>query len=49
MSVIELALEMNAGAVGIKLATPICKAILSALSEQDETAEICCDKDENPC
>jgi type I restriction enzyme M protein len=27
---------------------PVCKAILSALSERDETAAICRDKDGNP-
>jgi len=32
----------------LKLAAPIQKAILSALSERDETAEICRDKDGNP-
>lgn len=32
----------------IKLSAPIRKAILSALSERDETAEICRDKDGNP-
>lgn len=44
----ELALEMSAGAAGIKLAAPIRKAIFTALSERDETAEICRDKDGNP-
>ncbi len=44
----ELALEMSAGAAGIKLAAPIRKAILAALSERDETAEICRDKQGNP-
>jgi type I restriction enzyme M protein len=33
---------------GVKLAAPIKKAILSALSERDETAEICRDADGNP-
>lgn len=33
---------------GMKLSAPIKKAILSALSERDETAEICCDADGNP-
>lgn len=32
----------------VKLAAPIRKAILSALSERDETAEICRDADGNP-
>ena len=33
---------------GVKLPTPAGKAILSALSERDETATICGDKDGNP-
>ena len=33
---------------GVKLTAPIKKAILSALSERDETAEICRDKKGNP-
>jgi type I restriction enzyme M protein len=33
---------------GIRLAAPVRKAILSALSECDETAAICCDKEGNP-
>jgi type I restriction enzyme M protein len=32
---------------GVKLPAPTRKAILSALSERDETAAICCDKDGN--
>ena len=32
----------------MKLAAPVRKAILSALSERDETAAICRDKDGNP-
>ncbi|MCL5952077.1 MAG: type I restriction-modification system subunit M [Chloroflexi bacterium] len=32
----------------IKLSAALCKAILSALSERDETAEICRDEDGNP-
>lgn len=35
-------------AANLKLAAPIRKAILSALSERDETAEICRDNDGNP-
>ena len=35
-------------AAHLKLATPLRKAILSALSERDETADICYDKDGNP-
>ena len=33
---------------GLKLSAPVKKAILSALSERDETAKICRDKDGNP-
>ena len=33
---------------GLKLSAPVIKAILSALSERDETAGICRDKDGNP-
>ena len=33
---------------GVKLAAPVKKAILSALSERNEDAEICRDKDGNP-
>lgn len=33
---------------GIKLAAPLKKAILAALSERDETADICCDAEGNP-
>jgi len=32
----------------LKLSAPVQKAVLSALSERDETAEICRDKDGNP-
>ena len=35
-------------ASGLKLSAPVKKAILSALSERDETAKICLDKDGNP-
>jgi len=35
-------------ASGLKLSAPVKKAILSALSERDETAKICRDKDGNP-
>jgi type I restriction enzyme M protein len=34
--------------VGVKLAAPLKKALLSALSERDETAEVCRDKNGNP-
>ncbi len=43
----EKALNNAAKAGGLKLFPPIRKAILSALSEQDETADICRDKDGN--
>jgi type I restriction enzyme M protein len=33
---------------GLKLPAPIVKAILAALSERDETAAVCVDKDGNP-
>jgi len=33
---------------GIKLAAPVRKAVLSALSERNEQAEICRDRDGNP-
>ncbi len=42
------ALEAAAEKAGIKLAAPVKKAILSALSERDETAAICRDDDGNP-
>jgi hypothetical protein len=32
----------------LKLPAPVRKAILAALSERDETADVCCDKDGNP-
>jgi len=35
-------------AAGIEVKAPLKKVILSALSERDETAEICRDKDGNP-
>jgi len=42
--------KLNAAAkkAGLKLPAPVIKAILSALSERDETAGICRDKDGNP-
>jgi type I restriction enzyme M protein len=43
----EKALSNAAKAGGLKLSPPIRRAILSALSERDETAEICRDKDGN--
>jgi type I restriction enzyme M protein len=44
----ESALDQAIKAAGLKVAAPIRKAVLSALSECDETAEICCDSDGNP-
>jgi len=44
----EKSLNDAAKSCSLKLSPPIRKAILSALSERDETAEICCDKDGNP-
>jgi type I restriction enzyme M protein len=41
-------LDVAVKSAAIKLAAPIKKAILSALSERDETAEMCRDKDGNP-
>ncbi|OOY31260.1 class I SAM-dependent DNA methyltransferase [Thioclava sp. F36-6] len=35
-------------AAGVKLGAPVKKAILSALSERDEDAEVCTDKNGNP-
>jgi type I restriction enzyme M protein len=44
----EGVLEAAAGKAGIKVAAPVAKAILSALSERDETAAICRDKTGDP-
>jgi type I restriction enzyme M protein len=44
----EAVLEGAAGKAGLKLPAPVTKAILSALSEHDETAAICRDKEGNP-
>jgi type I restriction enzyme M protein len=44
----ETALEKAVKAAGLKLPAPVRKAILSALSERDETAEICRDSERNP-
>ena len=41
-------LDAAAKKAGVKLAAPVRKAILSALSERDETAAICRDSDGNP-
>lgn len=44
----ERTLHSGAGKSGLKLSAPASKAILSALSERDETAAICRDTDGNP-
>ncbi len=44
----ERVLREGARKAGLKLPVPVEKAILSALSERDETAAICRDKDGNP-
>jgi type I restriction enzyme M protein len=44
----EAALGAAAEAVAVKLAAPVKKAILSALSERDENAEVCRDSNGNP-
>ena len=44
----ERQLDAAAKQAGVKLPAPARKAILSALSERDETAAICRDKDGNP-
>lgn len=44
----EKSLNAAAKSCSVRLSPPIRKALLSALSERDETAEICRDKDGNP-
>ena len=44
----ERLLDAAAGKAGLKLPAPARKAVLAALSERDETATICRDKDGNP-
>jgi type I restriction enzyme M protein len=44
----EFEKALNKALKNVKIAAPVKKAILSALSERDETAEICMDKDGNP-
>jgi type I restriction enzyme M protein len=44
----ERRLDAAAGRAGLKLPAPARKAILSALSERDETAAVCRDRDGNP-
>ncbi len=41
-------LDTTLNTADLKLPAPLKKAILSALSERDETADICADKDSNP-
>ncbi len=47
-AVFEKALDRAAMTAGLKLIPPLRKAILAALSERDETAEICRDAHGNP-
>lgn len=42
------ALEKLLKADGLKIKAPLKKAIFESLSERDESADICCDKDGNP-
>jgi len=42
------ALQATFDTAGMKLAAPMRKAILAAVGERDETAEICRDEDGNP-
>ncbi len=44
----EAALDQAAKSCRMKLSAPLRKAVLSALSERDETAEICRDREGNP-
>ncbi len=44
----EWVLDSNAKSAGLKLTAQLRKAILAALSERDESAAICRDKDGNP-
>ena len=44
----EKALAKALKGAGVKIGAPVKKAILSALSERDEDADICTDKDGNP-
>jgi type I restriction enzyme M protein len=44
----ERLLDAASKKAGVKLPAPVRKAILSALSERDETAAVCRDKDGNP-
>jgi type I restriction enzyme M protein len=44
----EAALEASARQAEVKLGAPVTRAIFSALSERDETADICRDADDDP-
>jgi type I restriction enzyme M protein len=44
----EKRLEKATTKAGVKLSAPVKKAILNAMSERDEAAEICLDEDGNP-
>ena len=44
----EWVLDSTAKSSGLNLSQPLRKAIINALSERDETADICRDKDGNP-
>jgi type I restriction enzyme M protein len=44
----QSALDDSIKSAGLKISAPVRKAILSALSERDESAEICRDSDGNP-
>ncbi len=47
-AIFEKELDKTTMRSGLRLPPPLRKAILTALSERDETAEICRDKDNNP-
>jgi type I restriction enzyme M protein len=47
-AIFEKELDKTTMRSGLKLNPPLRKAILTALSERDETAEVCRDKDNNP-
>jgi len=44
----EAVLDAAFSKAGVKLASPVRKVVLSVLSERDETAEVCLDKDGKP-
>ena len=47
-AIFEKELDKTTMRSGLRLTPPLRKAILTALSERDETAEICRDKDDHP-